>query len=353
MKRYIYTLCIIATTALGLTSCLKDSDKTDTTVYDETAITGFALATVNRYIHTTKSNGNDTIYKSALVVKDYPFSIDHYQRKIYNTDSLPADCDLKHVLVTVTTSTYTGTVLIKNALNDSLYLYSSTDSIDLSLPREFRAYNSNLERYRAYQVQVNIKQGSSSGLVWEKVAGTFTENTQVVNNGDGTFRLSADGGNTWSEERIGTEEDVTLMPISDFSHVSFPLSNTPGNTYHLLIGKMADNDLMYTVWRKVTGDHTTDWVCMLNPPITENYPGYLPLAAYTSLITLNNSILAIQNDGTIYESRDQGISWHKNTTYALPEGLSTTNLRATSDGQGYVWLYNLDNGEAWRGHYNK
>ena len=113
MKRYIYTLCIIATTALGLTSCLKDSDKTDTTVYDETAITGFSLATVNRYIHTTKSNGNDTIYKSALVVKDYPFSIDHYQRKIYNTDSLPADCDLKHVLVTVTTSTYTGTVLIK------------------------------------------------------------------------------------------------------------------------------------------------------------------------------------------------------------------------------------------------
>lgn len=96
---------------MGLTSCLKnDSDDAETISYNETAISSFALSAVNRYIHTTTSAGKDSVYRQVLTVKNYPFTIDQYQRKIYNTDSLPADCDLKHVLATIGKSTYKAAI---------------------------------------------------------------------------------------------------------------------------------------------------------------------------------------------------------------------------------------------------
>ena len=70
---------------MGLTSCLKnDADDAETISYNETAISSFALSAVNRYIHTTTSAGKDSVYRQVLTVKNYPFTIDQYQRKIYN-----------------------------------------------------------------------------------------------------------------------------------------------------------------------------------------------------------------------------------------------------------------------------
>lgn len=363
MKRYINTLCLLIVILLGLVSCLKDSDTTTVANYNETAITGFSLTAVNRYTPTTNKNGNDTIVKSTLTVKSYPFSIDHYQRKIYNTDSLPEDCDLKHVLVSVTKSTYTGNIVIKNIDNDSLKTYSSTDSIDFTSPREFRAYNNTLQKYRAYTVEVNVKKGDYNRFKWEKMPNTTPDikSVAVKELEDRTFKLTIDDGQTWSDEEIALTEDVSLMPVSSFQYVSFPISTVPGGTYHLLIGMMEDEfyDDMYTVWRKITDDNGDNgaWVCLMNMNselVELNYPGYLPTAEMTSLVYHNDAILAIQSDGSIYESRDQGISWHKNSKYSLPTELQVgQRLVAKGDDEGYVWLYYLDGNETWRGKFIK
>ena len=59
--------------------------------------------------------------------------------------------------------------------------------------------------------------------------------------------------------------------------------------------------------------------------------------------------LAIGNDGNIYVSRDQGITWKTTSEYTLPSNIGTYNLTALADDEGYLWLVGKDTGEVWRG----
>ena len=159
MKRYIYTLCVILVGSSCLLSCMKSSDDTVVTYY-ETAITNMQLSAVNRKIHTTTSKGADTTYVKKLTT--FPkFTVDHVNGRIFNADSLPSDCDLSRVLVTLTASSYTGTLFIKDLGSDNLIFYSSTDSIDFTSPREFRAYNTDGSLYKSYQVTMNAHSTST------------------------------------------------------------------------------------------------------------------------------------------------------------------------------------------------
>ena len=261
MKRTIFALCVLTAVALGLTSCLKnDADNYDTVTYNETAITSFSLSAVNRYVHTTTSAGKDTVYKRVLTVNNYPFSIDHYQRKIYNTDSLPSDCDLEHVLVTMSKSTYSGNIYLKSFVGDTLFSYSSTDSVNLSKERELRVYNSSNERYRAYTLQVNVKKDTTTNLfLWEQMAAdsqgvpaTIRQDASVADGSKTGFRLTTDGGSNWSQETIGTDEDAEYLPTGIVGHISFHLNPQHDSMYHLIAGRFKGNDYMCSVWRKVT-----------------------------------------------------------------------------------------------------
>ena len=137
MKRFLYTLCITIVSSWGFLSCLGDSDTREFTVYDDTAITQMELLAVNRIIHTTTAAGKDTTYKKAITASSNmlpDFTIDHEKKTIYNTDSLPYDADLSRVVILLTGSTYTGQIYVKSLVNDDLFPYSSSDSIDFNSP---------------------------------------------------------------------------------------------------------------------------------------------------------------------------------------------------------------------------
>lgn len=356
MKRYIYTLCLMTMVLVGFSSCLGDSDSSDTTVYDETAITGISFTTVNRYIHKTTSAGKDTVYKSTLAVSNYPFAIDQYQRKIYNTDSLPSDCDLKHVIIAVSKSSLSGNVMVKSLTSDSLYYFNSSDSIDLSQTREFRVFNNNMAKYRAYQVTVNVKKGTGNYFVWERmpddcpdIPADINQEVKLEKGNDGSFRLSLDDGVTWSDEQIGEEENPDELPTSAMAYLYYPLDVTTGTDYNLLVGRRTSESKMNTVWRKMTNDGQGVWVLMLNLPVGDDYLGYLPASDHISLVNQDDTVLALLNNGLIYESRDQGLSWHLTTKYNLPDDAGNEGLRAACDDMGYVWLVNTSVGAVWRG----
>ena len=351
--------------ALGFTSCLKnDADNTDSVVYNETAITGFSLYAVNRYVHTSTSTGADSVYTKALTVKEYPFSIDQYARKIYNTDSLPADCDVKHVLATISTSTYSGSIILVSLIGDTLSYYSSSDSIDFSQPRELRVYNSSMEHYRSYTVQVNVKKGASADLLeWEPLrrgAGdTFAGllgTAQVADASQESFRLSLDSGSTWSSETLGAEEDAAYLPSGEVGYTAFSMAGNNDKKYHLMAGPLPGNDYMCTVWRKISTDGSGNWTCLLNLPLPENtkYAGHLPTADHISLLWGKGRILALTDSGAVYESLDQGFSWHTFDDFNLPEG-ATDHLRAAQDEAGTIWLLKEDGetGMAWRGKFTE
>lgn len=364
MKKTIYALFVMIAVGMGLTSCLKNgSDDAETVSYNETSITSFTLSTVNRYIHTTTATGKDSVYKSTLVVKNYPFTIDQYQRKIYNTDSLPSDCDLKHVLATIGKSTYSGNIYFKTVVGDTLRIFNSSDSLDLSQPREVRVYNNTLERYRAYTLQVNVKKSTANDYFsWEQmnvdaegVPAAIRSEARLAEASATGFRLTIDDGATWTDEKTGDEEDAAYLPTGMVGYVSFHLDPQHKTMYHLMAGRFAQNDYMCSVWRKVTVDGAGSWSCLLNLPLpgnNEKYKGYLPAADHISMVYNNASIYAFLDNGKVYRSRDQGISWQTNTDYNLPSG-ATDHLRVAQDEEGYIWLLKEDSGKLWRGLFRK
>ena len=367
MKRYIYTLCVILVGSSCLLSCMKSSDDTVVTYY-ETAITNMQLSAVNRKIHTTTSKGADTTYVKKLTT--FPkFTVDHVNGRIFNADSLPSDCDLSRVLVTLTASSYTGTLFIKDLGSDNLIFYSSTDSIDFTSPREFRAYNTDGTLYKSYQVTLNKHNAPTGKLIWEerplneypnkqaeeeakwekivKEAGlkTFIGAARLeayAYSNDNKLMVTRDNGTTWVEDDISS--DPSLLPLDIFSYVYYPTKVDSEDDYILLVGLDA-------IWRKIVEDSKYgvlgEWVYM---PL-ESYNQYTLPSFPEEMVYFNHAVLAFCPLEGIYESRDGGITWKDYPDiYVLPnKSGELLNFEVTTD-NGYLWFKDKDEGKVWRGY---
>jgi len=353
MKRYIHALCIMLLTASCLTSCLKGDD-TEVTYYDDMAITTFELSVVNRYIHSTTSAGNDTTTITTLKSGLPVFNIDQYQHQIYNREPLPTGCDLEHILVSIT-SKNSGQIIIKSLTNDSLFYYSSADSIDFSQPREIRVYALDGSGFRSYQVNVNVKDISTDEIQWERVASADEVPQSLFNDillekGEGeSFKLSKDNGVIWTEETLGEGEDATLLPASGISWISYPYTVSKNADYELMVGCCESNEEACTIWRKVVDrDAFTTEAKWVNIPTKDSKSYYLPKMNPVSLVWLSGNVYAIGSDGKIYKTRDGGIIWKTTDELTLPNELESYNIKAATDESGRLYLRELDNGQLWR-----
>lgn len=374
MKRHIYALCITLMGVFLYSSCLGSDSNYEVATYDDMAITGFSLSAANRYIHTTsKKTGNDTIYKEALTTKP-TFTIDQTLYKIYNTDSLPKDCDLKHVLATISSSTYSGSIVIKSVNSDTLYNYSSTDSIDFSQPREIRVYNNTLEKYRTYEVTLNQHQVETGTILWEKMpAESYPVNTEkekweklVTDAGlksfigagtkeayafsqDGRIMVTKDEGATWTPDSL--DEDISLLPKQDIAFVSYPFAPNEKTDYQLLAGIIEEGEVISVVWRKIAeygeDSQACKWVYL---PYEEYNRYYLPATPSLNLVYFHDKVLAISAD-MIRASQDGGITWHTSDQFTLPDEGDThfQNVEAVTDDEGALWFKDKDTNEVWRG----
>ena len=160
----IKVLCGLLTSMVLLSSCL-DSDDVTITLNNDTAITSFTLGTLNRYVHTTSSEGTDSTYKATVTGSDYKFSIDQATHCIFNRDSLPVGTDIEHVLCSVTTLN-NGGVFVQNIDSDTLNYHSSTDSLDFSVPRKFLVFATDGSGREEYTVQINVHQEEADQFVW-------------------------------------------------------------------------------------------------------------------------------------------------------------------------------------------
>ena len=353
MKRYICALCVMLSFALCLTSCLGDDD-TNVTYSDDMVITSFALTAVNRYDTKTTSAGKDTTTITKLSSGLPVFTIDQYKNQIYNTEPLPAGCDLKHLLANISGK---GTILLKSMVSDSLFYYSSTDSIDFSQTRDICVYALDGSGYRIYQVTVNKMESEDEDFHWSEYAAGSPEipaalyQTFALQKSEGNgFQLSKDGGNTWSDEQLGDDENPSLLPESDIAWLSFPYSANKNTDYEIMAGSLSSDDTACTVWRKIVekseGAAPARWV---NIPVADSKEYYLPKMSPLSLIWFDNAIYAIGNTGIFYKSRDGGITWKESDDISLPDGLESNNVKAITAEDGSIWLMDADSGRAWRG----
>jgi len=374
MKRYIELLCLVMVSMLLQTSCLGSDDSSNTEYSSDTAIKTFSLSAINRYVHTTSKSGKDSIYKKTLA-NPVVFTIDQYQRKIYNTDSLPHDCDLKHVLASIS-SVNSGTIVINYNTSsgaDSLMYYVSTDSIDFTKVKDLRVYAADGSGFRKYDLEVNIHQIQSGQMVWQQMSaiyvptdyqrimwersafaaglqqfiGAFNEEGYAFDS-NRALMVSRDGGDTWEEDLVG--DNANLLPSYNVAFAAWPFAANDSTDYQLMIGTSDNYDKACVVWRKIS-EHAyrslpSMWVFL---PVESFNNYYLPKMENLNLVYYNDLPLAIGNDGYIYVSRDQGITWKTTSQYTLPSNIGTYNLTAMTDDDGYLWLVGKDTGEVWRG----
>ena len=371
MKRYIHALCAALTCVVLYTSCMNSDDNSSAVVYDDMAITGFRLTSINRLVHSTTKAGKDTVIKKTLA-NPVPFTINQETYEIYNVDSLPYGCDTKRVLATIS-SKNNGQIMIKSFVGDTLSFYRSTDSIDFSKPRVLEVYTSDLKAYRSYTVEVNVRQYDNSTMQWERVTldelpdyGDDADEWEDIMAkeelrkfiGEGTVEayafdydnkimVSKDDGATWTPDSV--DGDASLLPTQSSAFVSIPFGVNDSTDYQLMVGSCEKEKIESVVWRKIAEfgyDYDPcKWVQIPSDPRNDYY---LPKLEHISLLYYNGLILAIGSDKKIYQSRDKGITWKTSKAYTLPEGFDSKDFIAFSDFE-YIWIYARDTGEAWRG----
>ena len=82
-------------------------------------------------------------------------------------------------------------------------------------------------------------------------------------------------------------------------------------------------------------------------PLAENNPYYLPKGQYYWLLPyVDGSVLAVNANGKIYQSRDQGITWKTSSLLVSP--VSAVAAAAT-DADGGLWLKEHETGNVWYG----
>ncbi len=371
MKKYIHALCAALTCVVLYTSCMNSDDNSSAVVYDDMAITGFRLTSINRLVHSTTKAGKDTVIKKTLA-NPVPFTINQETYEIYNVDSLPYGCDTKRVLATIS-SKNNGQIMIKSFVGDTLSFYRSTDSIDFSKPRVLEVYTSDLKAYRSYTVEVNVRQYDNSTMQWERVTldelpdyGDDADEWEDIMAkeelrkfiGEGTVEayafdydnkimVSKDDGATWVPDSV--DGDASLLPTQSSAFVSIPFGVNDSTDYQLMVGSCEKEKTESVVWRKIAEfgyDYDPcKWVQIPSDPRNDYY---LPKLEHISLLYYNGLILAIGSDKKIYQSRDKGITWKTSKAYTLPEGFDSKDFIAFSDFE-YIWIYARDTGEAWRG----
>lgn len=208
-------------------------------------------------------------------------------------------------------------------------------------------------------------QSSADGETWSVVKENVEVSQLVASNSGelyglsdaGVILFSEDGGETWKEDVF--DEDVTWLPQEEIAYACLPVQMTYGAEQIVLAGTSPAIPYYASVWRKIS-EHDVQsqedkWVYIDR---SDNYRFALPQLKNLVMMPYDDGILAWGvEDGefsSIYQSRDNGIIWKKNTNYKLPEDFngSTASFAAATDGKE-IWLVSGVTGEVWQGHLNK
>ncbi len=199
MYKKILSLTDLLSAVIMFSSCL--GDDTELTYYDDTAITGFSVSSVVRYLTTTASDGEtDSTYSTSYTASSHYFYIDQYSCEIYNPDSLPYGTDATKIVASMTTkNSGTPIIVYKNvAGEDSLAYFSTSDSLDYTEPMTVRVYNNRGTAYRTYTIHVNVHQETGDEFNWNSssVSALAAVGERKVVNFNGTMFIFAQSGGT-------------------------------------------------------------------------------------------------------------------------------------------------------------
>ncbi len=310
MKKLQIRIVLFAALTLLFSSCLNDEEE-EVTYYGDAAITTFVLGTLNRTVHTTTSSGADSTYTTTVSGSSYKCYIDQVNRVIYNADSLPTGTDISHVLVTITAKNG-GTITIKNIDSDTLTYYSSTDSIDFSVPRTIAvyAYTGNATVHTDYTVRLNVHQKESDKFAWT-AKGTYSafENTQGMKAyalGGRLYVFAATGGQTMLY--AADEAETSWQQLTPDFNLTVPAADYQ-NT-----GVSGGYLYLFTGGNLLRSQNGSQWQLVSKPAIARLLGG----SSY--------ALYGTDSEGRLMASYDGGTTWKEEATETSWQLLPTRDI---------------------------
>lgn len=317
------------------------------------------ITTMNSGIVGLKGMGTDTLYSYFNSSDSVDFSEPRMFRVVSSDGTYHRDYQ-----VTVNIAKTTGDVFTWHLQNDVLTMPTTADGYCLAVlkGKPVVLANDNTQSVVAadtlvYQLSGGNVYRSEDGQTWtltatapaiRQLVGTATREVFAIGTND-SLMVSRDGGVTWKKDSMDSR--AALLPQSQMACVRFNYPSADSTDYVLFAGAPAlATDTLSTLWRKISF-YTEDaskskWVYM--PHDDDNYY-MLPRMEGLQLAYYDKRILAVGKEGNVYLSPDQGITWRKNSVYALPEALTGQVAAMTTDKDGRVWLVTTT-GQLWIGY---
>lgn len=318
MKRKFISLTLLFAGVFMLASCLSDdTDDSNIVYYGDAAITSFSLGTLNKtYLYnngdTIKKNTDGTDSTTTVDCSKYKLTIDQLKHEVYNVDSLPAGVNFRKVVCAVNTKN-AGILALKRLKKkdtdkDTLDYYTS-DSVDFSVPREFRVYSTDGTNYRNYEVRLNVHKEQPDSFVWHRQSVA-----EIV------------GGMS------GVASDMKLLPMGDKMYMA-----------------IADGHNMYIAVKDINDDSKPWRVTGSNMNMVFTAEGCKNIAVF-------NNYIYLYNQGNLFRAAD-GRTWEKPATEGFNDvkrlvGAGNGKLYATtssgiiSSADGVKWTAATLDGEA-------
>lgn len=196
---------LLAAFALG--SCSEDEADSSSSATNDCLVSKVTLGSLKRTIHTTGSQGQDSTYVVSVTGSLYPMYIDQLNNLIYNTDSLPVGTNAQRVTFSALTASGT-TLSIRSLVTGTDTVFTSTDSTDFSVPRYVKAYSSDGNSARTYEMRVNVHKQEADSIVWKQYAGSFARGYTAA-------RVLCVGGHLYIYGREEGKTCLTVTPTSD------------------------------------------------------------------------------------------------------------------------------------------
>lgn len=155
MARYAHSICLMFFAAVLFTACVED-DETEVILYDDIAITDFEITSGT-------VSGTEDVSLSA-----YPFSIDHLNGLIFNTDSLPMGTDPSTLVCTYSTKN-NGLVYIEDLMGDGWSQLTTSNAVNFGPDRNLMVMSSGNGGERRYTVSVRIHQEAGDEFRWARL----------------------------------------------------------------------------------------------------------------------------------------------------------------------------------------
>lgn len=259
---YILSIILFSTTFV---SCLGEPEEIQTS--SRNLITSCSFGS-NITAYTSNMVRNDdgelvevkdtTTYSSS----DYTFVIDQLNSLIYTKDSLPVGSYIKKMPITLSSAGAYATRLVKDSKGNEVdTVWTSEDSLDLTLPVRFKVYASDLTT-RIYTLKVNVHTVDPDSLVWNKFGDSFSggkatgiQRSIVFNDQIITYAETADGikayfTNYKSAQPSSTERSLSGIENANIESVYVFNGNAYMTTSDKKIFRSADGEN----WEEVVSD---------------------------------------------------------------------------------------------------